>query len=81
MADQEGKGKPEGDFARRIDPTKENLTREQLHFIRQAELAQWKKKSQKLRTRNVITGLAIGALVMGICILNHHRTRLLRLVH
>ncbi|MCJ8738246.1 hypothetical protein PDJAM_G00033390 [Pangasius djambal] len=66
MADQEGKGKPEGEFARRIDPTKENLTREQLQFIRQAELAQWRKKSQKLRTRNVITGLAIGALVMGI---------------
>ncbi|KAB5555270.1 hypothetical protein PHYPO_G00031760 [Pangasianodon hypophthalmus] len=66
MADQEGKGKPEGEFARRIDPTKESLTREQLQFIRQAELAQWRKKSQKLRTRNVITGLAIGALVMGI---------------
>ncbi|KAG7325474.1 hypothetical protein KOW79_011790 [Hemibagrus wyckioides] len=66
MADQEGKGKAEGGFARRIDPTKDTLTREQLQFIRQAELAQWKKRSQKLRTRNVITGLAIGALVMGI---------------
>lgn len=81
MADQEGKGKAEGEFARRIDPAKENLTREQLQFIRQAELAQWRKKSQKLRARNVITGLAIGALVMGICILNYQCTRLLRLVH
>lgn len=81
MADQEGKGKPEGEFARRIDPTKDNLSREQLQFIRQAELAQWRKKSQKLRSRNVITGLAIGALVMGICILNYHCTRLLGLVY
>ncbi|XP_060795440.1 cytochrome c oxidase assembly factor 3 homolog, mitochondrial [Neoarius graeffei] len=62
MAEQEGKG----EFAKRIDPAKEDLTREQLQFIRQAELAQWRKKSQKLRTRNVITGLAIGTLVMGI---------------
>ncbi|GAA6091856.1 cytochrome c oxidase assembly factor 3 homolog, mitochondrial [Tachysurus ichikawai] len=66
MADQEGKAKAGREFARRIDPTNDSLTREQLQFIRQAELAQWKKRSQKLRTRNVITGLAIGALVMGI---------------
>ncbi len=56
-------------YATRIDPTKEGLTREQIHFIRQVELEQWKKKTQKLRTRNVVTGLAIGALVLGICIL------------
>lgn len=55
--------------ATRIDPGKEGLSREQMHFIRQVELEQWKKKTQKLRTRNVVTGLAIGALVMGICIL------------
>ncbi|XP_062859666.1 cytochrome c oxidase assembly factor 3 homolog, mitochondrial [Trichomycterus rosablanca] len=66
MADMEGKGKPICEYAKRIDPTKENLTREQLQFIRQAELAQWKKNSQKLRTRNLLTGLAIGAIVMGI---------------
>lgn len=42
------------------------LSKEQIHFIRQIELEQWKKKTQKLRTRNVVTGLAIGALVMGI---------------
>ncbi|XP_070783415.1 cytochrome c oxidase assembly factor 3 homolog, mitochondrial [Enoplosus armatus] len=52
--------------ATRIDPTKEGLSREQLHFIRQVELEQWKKKTQTLRTRNVVTGLAIGALVLGI---------------
>ncbi|CAJ1080100.1 cytochrome c oxidase assembly factor 3 homolog%2C mitochondrial [Xyrichtys novacula] len=53
-------------FATRIDPTKESLSPEQLHFIRQVELEQWKKKTQQLRTRNVVTGLAIGALVLGI---------------
>lgn len=56
-------------FATRIDPTKEGLSQDQLHYIRQVELEQWKKKTQKLRTRNVATGLAIGALVLGICIL------------
>lgn len=69
MADQKGKASSEGEYAKRIDPAKENLTREQLQFVRQAELAQWRKKSQKLRSRNVITGLTIGALVLGICIL------------
>ncbi|KAM8730638.1 cytochrome c oxidase assembly factor 3 homolog, mitochondrial isoform 1-T1 [Acanthopagrus schlegelii] len=53
-------------FATRIDPTKEGLSQEQINFIRQVELQQWQKKTQKLRTRNVVTGLAIGALVMGI---------------
>ncbi|CAL1599936.1 unnamed protein product [Knipowitschia caucasica] len=53
-------------FAKRIDPTKDDLSNEQFHFIRQVELEQWKKKTQKLRGRNVVTGLAIGALVMGI---------------
>ncbi|KAM3591911.1 uncharacterized protein V6R79_009398 [Siganus canaliculatus] len=57
---------PSAPFATRIDPTKEGLSQEQMHFIRQVELAQWKRKTQKLRTRNVVTGLAIGALVMGI---------------
>lgn len=56
-------------FASRIDMTKESLTREQLYFVRQVELQQWKKKSSKLRTRNIVTGLAIGAVVLGICIL------------
>uniref|UniRef100_A0A8C9WD75 Cytochrome c oxidase assembly factor 3 n=1 Tax=Scleropages formosus TaxID=113540 RepID=A0A8C9WD75_SCLFO len=35
-------------------------------FIRRAEVEQWKKKTQKLRARNVWTGLAIGAVVVGI---------------
>ncbi|XP_029311834.1 cytochrome c oxidase assembly factor 3 homolog, mitochondrial [Cottoperca gobio] len=52
--------------ATRIDPTKEGLSIDQIHFIRQVELEQWKKKIHKLRTRNVVTGLAIGALVVGI---------------
>ncbi|XP_054898706.1 cytochrome c oxidase assembly factor 3 homolog, mitochondrial [Poeciliopsis prolifica] len=53
-------------FATKIDPTKEKLSQDQMHFIRQAELEQWKKTTSKLRTRNVVTGLAIGALVLGI---------------
>lgn len=56
----------EAPFAKRIDPAKEGLSKEQLQFIRQVELENWKKKSQKLRTRNVVTGLAIGAVVLGI---------------
>uniref|UniRef100_A0A1A8GY33 Cytochrome c oxidase assembly factor 3 n=1 Tax=Nothobranchius korthausae TaxID=1143690 RepID=A0A1A8GY33_9TELE len=65
MADQ----KPpmsDSPFATRIDPTKETLSREQIHFIRQVELEQWKRKTSKLRTRNVVTGLGIAALVLGI---------------
>ena len=65
--------KSDAPFATRIDPTKESLSREQMHFIRQVELEQWKKKTSKLRVRNVVTGLAIGALVMGICILVNAR--------
>ncbi|XP_070846653.1 cytochrome c oxidase assembly factor 3 homolog, mitochondrial [Chaetodon trifascialis] len=53
-------------FATRIDPAKEGLSKEQINFIRQVELQQWKKKSHMMRTRNVVTGLAIGALVVGI---------------
>ncbi|KAI3365519.1 hypothetical protein L3Q82_010601 [Scortum barcoo] len=66
MADKTPKEPSSAPFATRIDPTKEALSREQMYFIRQVELEQWKKKTQKLRTRNVVTGLAIGALVMGI---------------
>ncbi|XP_023150598.2 cytochrome c oxidase assembly factor 3 homolog, mitochondrial isoform X1 [Amphiprion ocellaris] len=58
--------KSDAPFASRLDPTKEGLSKEQLHFIRQVELEQWKKKTSKLRTRNVVTGLAFGALVLGI---------------
>uniref|UniRef100_A0A1A8IHT5 Cytochrome c oxidase assembly factor 3 n=1 Tax=Nothobranchius kuhntae TaxID=321403 RepID=A0A1A8IHT5_NOTKU len=65
MADQKPP-KSDSPFATRIDPTKETLSREQIYFIRQAELEQWKRKTSKLRTRNVVTGLGIGALVLGI---------------
>lgn len=66
--------KSDATFANRIDPTKESLTREQMYFVRQVELEQWKKKSPQLRTRNIVTGLAMGALVLGICILVKHFT-------
>ncbi|XP_051522558.1 cytochrome c oxidase assembly factor 3 homolog, mitochondrial-like [Myxocyprinus asiaticus] len=68
MADRSSQGdsKSEAQFAKRLDPTKEGLSKEQLQFIRQVELAQWKKKTVKLRGRNVATGLAIGAVVLGI---------------
>ncbi|XP_017290285.3 cytochrome c oxidase assembly factor 3 homolog, mitochondrial [Kryptolebias marmoratus] len=58
--------KSDAPFASRIDPNKESLSREQMHFVRQVELQQWKKKSSKLWSRNAVTGLAIGALVLGI---------------
>ncbi|KAJ8379031.1 hypothetical protein AAFF_G00232000 [Aldrovandia affinis] len=66
MADKGTKEEPGAAFAKRIDPTKEPLTTEQIQFIRRVELEQWKKNTQKLRGRNVATGLAIGALVLGI---------------
>ncbi|XP_046889083.1 cytochrome c oxidase assembly factor 3 homolog, mitochondrial [Hypomesus transpacificus] len=66
MADKTPKEQSEAAFAKRIDPTKEDLSNEQTYFIRQVELAQWKKKTSHLRGRNVATGLAIGAMVMGI---------------
>ncbi|KAG5262958.1 hypothetical protein AALO_G00280890 [Alosa alosa] len=66
MADQGSKGGSDAEFAKRIDPAKESLTREQLQFIQQVEIEQWKKRSQKLRGRNMATGLAIAAMVTGI---------------
>ncbi|GAA6214543.1 cytochrome c oxidase assembly factor 3 homolog, mitochondrial [Lates japonicus] len=65
MADKLQKD-PDAPFATRIDPTKEGLSAQQMHFIRQVEREQWRKKTQKLRGRNIVTGLAIGAIVMGI---------------
>ncbi|XP_004633975.1 cytochrome c oxidase assembly factor 3 homolog, mitochondrial [Octodon degus] len=53
-------------LAQRIDPTREKLTPAQLHFMRQAQLAQWRKTLPQRRTRNIVTGLGIGALVLGI---------------
>ncbi|XP_037665743.1 cytochrome c oxidase assembly factor 3 homolog, mitochondrial isoform X2 [Choloepus didactylus] len=49
-------------FAQRIDPTREKLTPAQLQFMRQVQLAQWQKTLPQRRTRNLVTGLGIGAL-------------------
>ncbi|XP_069016277.1 cytochrome c oxidase assembly factor 3 homolog, mitochondrial [Embiotoca jacksoni] len=65
MADETAP-KSDAPFATRVDPIKAGLSRDQMYFIKQVELEQWKKRATKLRARNVATGLAIGALVMGI---------------
>lgn len=50
--------------------TPKPLTTSQKQLVkRQLELEHWKKHSKHLRSRNVITGLAIGAFVVGLCIL------------
>lgn len=36
---------------------------------RRQELDYWKKNAARLRGRNLLTGLAIGAFVVGMCIL------------
>lgn len=54
--------------AQRIDPAREALTPAQLQFMRQVQLAQWQKTLPQRRTRNIVTGLGIGALVLAICI-------------
>ncbi|XP_067825010.1 cytochrome c oxidase assembly factor 3 homolog, mitochondrial [Heptranchias perlo] len=64
MAERNSEGAPE--FAKRLDPKKDNLTKEQIEFMRKVELAQWQKNLQKRRGRNVFTGLAIGAIALGI---------------
>lgn len=69
MADKGARGESEAAFAKRIDPKKDHLTPEQKQFIQRVETEQWKKNMQKLRGRNILTGLAIGAMVIGICIL------------
>lgn len=74
MADKMPK-ESDAPFATRIDPVKENLSNEHKYFMRQVELEQWKKNTQKLKGRNIVTGLAIGALVLGICILTQINTR------
>ncbi|XP_040187137.1 cytochrome c oxidase assembly factor 3 homolog, mitochondrial [Rana temporaria] len=51
-------------YAQRIDP--KTLTPEQLEHMRRIEMAQWAKRSGNLKGRNIITGLAIGGLVLGI---------------
>ncbi|XP_003942789.1 cytochrome c oxidase assembly factor 3 homolog, mitochondrial [Saimiri boliviensis] len=56
----------EAQFAQRIDPTRDKLTPEQLHFMRQVQLAQWQKALPQRRTRNIVTGLGFGALALAI---------------
>eukprot|EP00079_Xenopus_tropicalis_P030768 XP_012826977.1 PREDICTED: coiled-coil domain containing 56 isoform X2 [Xenopus tropicalis] len=56
-------------YAQRIDPKREKLSPEQQEFMRKTEMAQWRKNAGKLRGRNLVTGLVIGGIVLGICIL------------
>ncbi|KAI7803803.1 cytochrome c oxidase assembly factor 3 homolog, mitochondrial [Triplophysa rosa] len=47
--------------------TPKPLTPAQKQLVkRQLELERWKKHSKQLRSRNVVTGLAIGAFVVGL---------------
>lgn len=53
-----------------VGETAKPLTQAQKNLLkRQQELQQWRNNTQKLRSRNVITGLTIGAFVLGMCIL------------
>ncbi|KAM4884518.1 cytochrome c oxidase assembly factor 3 homolog, mitochondrial isoform 1-T1 [Sylvia borin] len=68
-------GKPgepgEAAFARRIDPAREpGLSPEQRRLMEQVEFAQRQRVLQRrLRSRNVLLALGIGAVTLGICIL------------
>ena len=42
---------------------------ERLLLNRRNELDYWKKNAERIRGRNRLTGLAIGAFVVGMCIL------------
>lgn len=61
----------EAAVAQRIDPAREpGLSPEQRRFMAQVELAQRQRALQKrLRGRNVLLALGIGAVTAGICIL------------
>ncbi|CAH2301348.1 cytochrome c oxidase assembly factor 3 homolog, mitochondrial [Pelobates cultripes] len=65
----EKKGSSQGSapkYAQRIDPKKDKLSPEQQQSMRRAEVAQWGRNVGKLRSRNLITGLAIGGIVLSI---------------
>lgn len=65
-------GKPgEAAFAQRIDPAREpGLSPEQRRLMAQVEYAQRQRALQRrLRSRNVLLALGIGAVTFGICIL------------
>lgn len=61
----------EAAFARRIDPAREpGLSPEQRRLMAQVEYAQRQRALQRrLRSRNVLVALGIGAVTLGICIL------------
>uniref|UniRef100_A0A2K5K0E3 Cytochrome c oxidase assembly factor 3 n=1 Tax=Colobus angolensis palliatus TaxID=336983 RepID=A0A2K5K0E3_COLAP len=54
----------EAPFAQRIGMTREKQTPEQLYSMRRAQLAQWQKVLPRRQTRNIVTCLGIGALVL-----------------
>ncbi|XP_050651529.1 cytochrome c oxidase assembly factor 3 homolog, mitochondrial-like [Macaca thibetana thibetana] len=56
----------EAPFAQLIDPTREKQTPEQLHSMPRTQLAQWQEVLQRRQTRNIVTCLGIGALVLAI---------------
>ncbi|XP_006869952.1 PREDICTED: cytochrome c oxidase assembly protein 3 homolog, mitochondrial-like [Chrysochloris asiatica] len=53
-------------MAQCIDPAREKLTPAQLQFMQQVQLVQRQKTLPQRRTQNIVTGLGIGALVLGI---------------
>lgn len=58
------KGAAEGPAKRTVTAAETNLLR------RVQEPNYWKKNAARLRRRNLFTGLAIGAFVVGMCILH-----------
>ncbi|XP_043910622.1 cytochrome c oxidase assembly factor 3 homolog, mitochondrial [Protopterus annectens] len=66
MADKVPEGTRSSSYAKRVDPKRDALSSEQTEFMRKMELAQWQKNLSKRQGRNVITGLIIGAVVVGI---------------
>uniref|UniRef100_A0A8B9C5Z7 Cytochrome c oxidase assembly factor 3 n=1 Tax=Anser brachyrhynchus TaxID=132585 RepID=A0A8B9C5Z7_9AVES len=65
----------EAAVAQRIDPAREpGLSPEQRRFMAQVELAQRQRALQRrLRGRNVLLALGVGAVTAGICILRARR--------
>ncbi|XP_036409050.1 cytochrome c oxidase assembly factor 3 homolog, mitochondrial [Megalops cyprinoides] len=58
--------KSEGASQKESSEPQKPLSTAQRQYIRRMELEQWKNNAQKLRNRNVVTGLVIGAFVMGV---------------
>ncbi|XP_049646468.1 cytochrome c oxidase assembly factor 3 homolog, mitochondrial-like [Suncus etruscus] len=55
-----------GPVAQRMDPNRDKLMPQQLHFMQQAQLAQWQKQLPQRQARNIVTGFGIGTLVLSI---------------